>query len=173
MLRQTRTKTWGTIRCSEMDVNGWALYLHPLLESQIEDLIQAVKQIKNPDERAAHPKTKLLATIGRYIGEIVPRNPNAPAFRQGNTLGPENRRWFRAKFHRRFRLFYRFSSAHQVIVYVWVNDENTLRKRGGKTDPYAVFRSMLEGGNPPRGLEELLRVSREVQTAPNPEPPRA
>lgn len=156
-----------------MDVNGWALYLHPLLESQIEHLIQAVKQIKDPDERAAHPKTKLLATIRRYIREIIPRNPNAPEFRQGNTLGSENRRWFRAKFHSRFRLFYRFSSTHKVIVYVWVNDENTLRKRGGKADPCAVFRSMLEGGNPPQGFEELLRMSREVQTAPNSERPMA
>src|SRR6185436_14074039 len=127
-----------------MEVNGWALYLHPLLESQIEDLLQKVKQIKNPKERTAHPATKLLATINRYIQEIIPRDPNAPEFRQGNTLGSENRHWFRAKFHGRFRLFYRFSSKHKVIVYAWVNDESTLRKRGGKTDPYAVFRSMLE-----------------------------
>ena len=30
----------------------------------------------------------------------------------------------------RFRLFFRFDSASKVIIYAWVNDENTLRKVG-------------------------------------------
>jgi len=43
-----------------------------------------------------------------------------------------------------------------VIVYVWINDEFTLRKAGSKTDAYAVFKSMLNAGNPPhvRGSAE-------------------
>ena len=36
-----------------------------------------------------------------------------------------------------------------MIVYAWVNDENTLRSSGSKSDPYAVFLKMLERGNPP------------------------
>jgi toxin YhaV len=145
-----------------MHTKGWALYLHPLLESQLEELLQKVKQIENAEERMSHPATKLLATINRYMQEIIPRDPNAPEFRQGNTLGPENRHWFRAKFHSRFRLFYRFSSKHQVIVYAWVNDEHSLRKSGGKSDPYSVFRSMLENGTPPQHLETLLSASRKI-----------
>ena len=80
-------------------------------------------------------------------------------FRQGNTLGADNRQWFRAKFHQRYRLFFRFSSKEKVIVYAWVNDENTLRKAGSRTDPYAVFRAMLNAGNPPSTMAELLAVS--------------
>jgi toxin YhaV len=41
------------------------------------------------------PATKLLATINRSMREIVPRDPNAAEFRQGNMLGADNRHWFR------------------------------------------------------------------------------
>ncbi|AOX26858.1 hypothetical protein C0053_19200 [Pseudomonas aeruginosa] len=33
--------------------------------------------------------------------------------------------------------------------YAWVNDENTLRSAGSKSDPYAVFEKILGRGNPP------------------------
>jgi hypothetical protein len=34
-------------------------------------------------------------------------------------------------------------SQARIIVYVWVNGERSLRQRGGKNDPYEVFRRML------------------------------
>ena len=52
-----------------------------------------------------------------------------------------------------------------MIVYAWVNDENTLRKAGSRTDPYSVFRAMLHAGNPPNSLAELLAVSTRLETA--------
>jgi toxin YhaV len=146
-------------------VNGWRLFQHPLFEEQLRKLIGTVEQlsIAEPDFYKQHPKTKLLATIHRTINEIIPRDPNAPQFRQGDTLGPDNRHWFRAKFHQRYRLFFRFSSKDKVIVYAWVNDESSLRKAGSRTDAYAVFKSMLDAGDPPRTLEALLKRAREVQ----------
>jgi toxin YhaV len=87
----------------------------------------------------------------------VPRDPNALEFQLGNTLGPAYRHWRRATFLGRFRLFFRFSSAHKAIVYAWVNDETTLRKAGAHSDPYAVFNRRLQGGNPPDDWEALLR----------------
>jgi toxin YhaV len=149
-----------------MQVNGWRLYLHPLFEQQLEKLTVQVEvlQAKDPAQYKEQPATKLLATINRYIREIIPREPNAAEFRQGNTLGADNRHWFRAKFHERYRLFYRFSRKEKVIVYAWVNDENTLRKAGSKTDPYSVFRTMLDAGNPPGTMAELLAVSAKIET---------
>ena len=47
-------------------------------------------------------------------------------------------------------------------MYVWVNDEFTLRKSGSKTDSYAVFKSMLNAGNLPHTFEGLLKHSREM-----------
>lgn len=147
-----------------MEVNGWRLFQYSLFEDQLKKLTETVTQlsITQPDSYKEHPKTKLLATIRRYVIEIIPRNPNAPEFRQGDTLGADNRHWFRAKFHQRYRLFFRFSTKEKVIVYVWVNDESTLRKAGSKTDVYAVFRSMLDAGDPPRTLEGLLKRTKEI-----------
>lgn len=149
-----------------MEVNGWTLYLHPLFRQQLEKLTAQVEalQAKDPAQYREQPATKLLATINRYMREIIPRDPNAAEFRQGNTLGADNRHWFRAKFHERYRLFYRFSSKDKVIVYAWVNDESTLRKAGSKTDPYTVFRAMLDAGNPPSTMAELLAVSAKIET---------
>jgi len=149
-----------------MEANGWKLYLHPLMQQQLEKLTAQVEQLRAKDPAAykEQPATKLLATIRRFMLELIPRDPNALEFRQGNTLGADNRHWFRAKFHERYRLFYRFSSKEKVIVYAWVNDETTLRKAGSKTDPYAVFRSMLDGGNPPSTMAQLLAASAQMQT---------
>jgi toxin YhaV len=92
--------------------------------------------------------------------EIIPRDPNAAEFRQGNTLGQDNRHWFRAKFHERYRLPYRFSSPDKVIIHAWVNDEDSLRKAGAKTDPYTKFRNMLASGNPPSNMRQLMSASK-------------
>lgn len=148
-----------------MEVNGWRLFQYPLFENQLRKLTEAVEElsISRPDTYREHPKAKLLATIHRHVTGIIPRDPNAPEFRQGDTLGPDNRHWFRAKFHQRYRLFFRFSTKDRVIVYVWVNDEFTLRKAGSKTDAYAVFKSMLNAGDPPRSLEALVKRAKELR----------
>jgi toxin YhaV len=152
-----------------MEANGWTLYLHPLFQQQLEKLTAQVEglQAKDPAGYKEQPATKLLATIDRHIREIIPRDPNVAEFRQGNTLGADNRHWFRAKFHERYRLFHRFSSKDKVIVYAWVNDESTLRKAGSKTDPYTdpytVFRAMLHVGNPPSSMMELIAVSKKFE----------
>jgi toxin YhaV len=142
-----------------MEVNGWRLYVHPLFESQFRELTAAVDQLSRtqPGTYKEHPKSKLLATILRLVEETIPRDPAAAQFRQGDTLGPDNRHWFRAKFHQRYRLFFRFSSKHKIIVYVWINGESTLRKAGAKTNAYAVFKAILKAGDPPQSLEALLR----------------
>jgi toxin YhaV len=149
-----------------MVVNGWKLYLHPLLHDQLIRLIEQAEALakKNPAAYKEEAATKLLATINRLIREIIPRDPNAPEFRQGNTLGKDNRHWFRAKFHRRYRLFYRFATKEKVIIYAWLNDEKTLRKAGSKTDPYNVFRRMLEAGDPPNSIADLLQRSKDLKS---------
>jgi toxin YhaV len=152
-----------------MEANGWRLFQYALFENQLKKLAEAVEQLSvtQPDTYKGHPKAKLLATIYRIVTEIIPRDPNAAEFRQGDTLGPDNRHWFRAKFHQRYRLFFRFSSQEKVIVYVWMNDESTLRKAGSRTDAYAVFKSMLESGDPPRTLEALLKRAKELRMESN------
>jgi toxin YhaV len=148
-----------------MVVNGWRLYAHPLFDQQFRRLVEQVEALAATDTVGykQQPAAKLLATINRHIREIIPRDPGAAEFRQGNTLGSDNRHWFRAKFHERYRLFYRFSSREKVIIYAWVKDERTLRKAGSRTDPYHVFRAMLEAGDPPNTLDQLLMRATEVK----------
>ena len=67
----------------------------------------------------------------------------------------------RAKFGgQRFRLFFRYDSKAKVIVYAWVNDDDSKRTYGSKTDAYAVFKKMLDKGNPPDDWEALLKVAK-------------
>jgi toxin YhaV len=148
-----------------MEANGWRLFTYPLFQSQLDKLKESVEQlsISQPEKYREHPRAKLLATVYRTITESIPRDPNAPEYRQGDTLGPDNRHWFRAKFHQRYRLFFRFSTKDKVIVYVWINDESTLRKAGSKTDAYAVFKSKLNAGDPPRTFEALLKDAKEIK----------
>jgi toxin YhaV len=145
-------------------VSGWRLYAHPLFAGQLQRLTDQVEVLaaKDPAGFQEQPAAKLLNTINRYIRELIPRDPNAADFGQGNTVGSDNRHWLRAKCHERYRLFYRFSSKDKVIVYGWINDEKTLRKSGSRTDPYRVFRAMLEAGDPPNSMEQLLGRSKEI-----------
>jgi toxin YhaV len=141
-----------------MEAHGWRLFVHPLFEAQLEKLTKRVEKLvsNDPDGYVSHPSAKLLTTIIHYVRDAIPRDPNSPEFRQGNTLGRDNRHWFRAKFHGRYRLFYRFSTEHRIIVYAWVHDDGSLRKSGSKTDRYVVFKTMLQGGKPPNSFAELL-----------------
>ena len=147
-----------------MQSHGWRLLVHPLFQEQLEKLVRRVEKLasKDPQGYTSHPAAKILATIDYYIREASPRDPNGPEFRQGNTLGPANRHWFLAKFHGRYRLFYRFSTQHKIIIYAWVNDDDTLRKSGSRSDPYAVFKAMLESGEPPGSFSDLVTASKEM-----------
>lgn len=95
--------------------------------------------------------------------QTVPANPDHPDFRVGKTLGPGYANWRRVKkgMPGRYRLFFRFASRPvKAIVYVWFNDEHTLRKAGSKTDVYEAFRRMLARGEVPDGVDALLKESR-------------
>ncbi len=138
--------------------NGWRLFRAQAFRASLDPLVAEVARLAavDPDEYRAHPKAKLLARIRDLIFEEIPRDPNAPIYALGNTLGPAHRHWRRAKFLQRFRLFFRFDSASRIIVYAWVNDENTLRKAGGRSAPYAVFARRLDAGDPPDDWDDLL-----------------
>jgi toxin YhaV len=143
-------------------VNGWMLLFHPRLIDQLERLRDAARAegAKRSGDAPAGPNTKLLATLWDQLVTEIPEDPSRPTYRQGNTLGPELRHWLRAKFgNGRFRLFFRYHSKTRLIVFAWVNDAETLRTYGSRTDAYAVFRRMLESGNPPDDWDALVRAA--------------
>jgi toxin YhaV len=149
-----------------LERHGWHLRAHPLFLDQMERLLAAMERAKRADPAGWQGKAdaRLLAALRALALDRIPRDPLAPEFRQGNTLGKEHRHWFRAKFGgNRFRLFFRADSRARVIVYAWVNDRDTLRKAGVGTDPYAVFARMLAGGNPPDDWPTLLAAAQAAE----------
>ena len=141
--------------------NGWQLFYFRLFKAALDELEAEVTRLAKQDPAGykTHPKTRLLASVYKSITQLVPANPGHADFRLGKTLGPEYANWRRVKkgMPDRYRLFFRFASNPvKLIVYVWFNDEDTLRKAGSKTDVYAVFRRMLERGEVPESVAALL-----------------
>src|SRR5258706_15563943 len=141
-------------------VNGWQIFGHPLFLDQLEKLTTAVERAraKDPTGNQRSANAKLLAALHKLMFEIIPEDPRRPEYRQGATLGDARKHWFRAKFGgQRFRLFFRYGSEARIIIFAWVNDRDTLRTYGAKSDAYAVFRGMLDKGNPPDDWAALLK----------------
>lgn len=140
---------------------AYRLYAHPLFMAQLKALEENVQRLKDKDPANYHKKnaSKRLAAILRLILEIIPADPTRPEYRQGHTLGDERTHWFRAKFFQQYRLFFRYDITSRVIVYAWVNDEHTLRSFNSRDGAYAVFKAMLNSGNPPDSWAALLSAS--------------
>lgn len=144
--------------------NGWTLLFHAALIDQLTKLAAKTERAlkAEPETAAKKPAVKFLAAIEDHIFRIVPEDPAHPRFELGNTLSTENRGWRRAKFYRRYRLFFRFHSQSRLIVFVWINDEGSLRSAGSRRDPYTTFQAMLARGNPPSGWSALLEAARDL-----------
>lgn len=150
-----------------MIANGWRLTYFRVFQVALDELEAAVTELarKDPGGYRTHPKTKLLASVYRAVTELVPTNPDAADFRLGRTLGSGNTHWRRVKagMPDRYRLFFRYASNPvKVIVYVWFNDEDTLRKAGSRTDVYETFKRMLARGVVPTGIDALLAAAAEA-----------
>lgn len=142
-------------------VNGWEIYAHPLFLDQLNAYQAAYRAVraKHPKEYKTKKATKLYLALLKTAFEVIPADPMSPDFRQGSTLGDDNKHWFRAKFLQQFRLFFRYSEDKKAIILAWVNDEGTKRVYGSKTDAYEVFKKMLKAGNPPDDWDALLKAS--------------
>jgi toxin YhaV len=143
-------------------VNGWSILAHPLFLNQLEILVTQVERLRHKDPVNYDKKnvTKVLAAIAKLAFEIIPQDPTDTKYRQGSALGDEYKHWFRAKFFQQYRLFFRYHAKGKIIVYAWVNDEETKRAYGSNTDAYRVFRKMLEGGHPPDDWDELVKEAK-------------
>lgn len=147
--------------------NGWQLFYFRAFKVALDELETQVAElaVRDPKSYKTHPKTRLLASLYKAILQTVPSNPDHPDFRLGRTLGAAYANWRRVKkgIPDRYRLFFRFASRPmKVIVYVWFNDEHTLRKAGSRTDVYEAFRRMLMRGEVPESISALLATSQEI-----------
>ena len=142
-------------------VNGWTIFAHPLFLSQIEQLVNQVElqKQKDPINFCKKKSSKRLAAIFKLAFEVIPQDPSRTEYRQGNTLGDEHKHWFRAKFFQQYRLFFRYHASSKIIVFAWVNDEDTKRAYQSNDDAYRIFRKMLDEGCPPDDWDVLITES--------------
>ena len=139
--------------------HGYTLLPHPLLVAQLATLADAADQEPAPPA-APGPNRKLLAHVHALLFDEIPQDPGAARYRHGGTIPGGHRAWFRGKTgNGRYRLFYRYDSTARIIVYAWINDRESLRTYGSKTDAYRVFGDMLEAGNPPSDWDTLLAAA--------------
>jgi len=140
-------------------INGWNIFAHSLFLDQLEDLLTKVESLrqKYPQEYQKKNAAKRLAAIAKLAFEVIPQDPTRSEYRQGSRVGDDYKHWYRAKFFQQYRLFFRYHLESKIIVFVWVNDENTKRAYESSTDAYRVFQKMLESGNPPDNWNELVK----------------
>ena len=141
--------------------NGWEIYFHrQLFGEQRRQLRERVKQLKAELPEAdylTHPDVKLLAAVMVGIKEKITSDPMATQFALTGSL----RRYGRMKgmgLPNRYRLFFRAFAVEdrQVLIVLWLGYP---RKAGDKRDCYAVFTKMVNDGDFPDNLNELLTAT--------------
>jgi toxin YhaV len=135
---------------------------HPLFINQITSLAEEVEalKLKGAINYRSKSTTKKLVAIFHLVFKRIPDDPTLPEYGQGSTLGNENKHWFRVKFFQQYRLFFRYHLEKKIIIYAWVNDEDTKRAYDKKNNAYAVFKKMLANGTPPNSWDELLKEAK-------------
>jgi toxin YhaV len=147
-----------TAKPAPLAIHGWTVFAHPLFMAQVEALVQEVEALKQKDPAGYIKKnaTKRLAAIAKLAFDVIPQDPSRADYRQGATLGAQRMHWFRVKFFQQYRLFFRYHAGAKMIVYAWVNDDDTKRAYESSDDAYRVFRKMLESDHPPDDWDQLL-----------------
>jgi toxin YhaV len=104
-----------------------------------------LKQRLSPAEYERHRDVKAFLAVRRVITDVVPANPHDPDFLLTGPLA----KFRRVKGHGlpdRLRLFFVFSTQAKALIFIYLNDESTLRQQGGRKDPYVVFSNLVERG---------------------------
>lgn len=146
-----------------MQIGEWNIFytkIFQIILSKLEKEVLALSSVE-PESYLSHPKTKLLQRVFMAITKDVPADPNNKKFRLGSFLGKRYKSWRRVKdgLPDRYRLFFQFLSTDNKIIFAWINDENTLRKNGSRTDVYTTFKRLVDGGKIQNDYKELERHS--------------
>ncbi len=137
---------------------GWEIYFHPqLFGRQYQELLARVQTLRanlKPEDYQTHPSVKLFAAITIGIEEKIPSDPFASYFALTDVL----KRYSRMKkmgLAGRYRLFFRVfdTSELKAIVILWLGYP---RREGDKNDCYEVFTRMVNRGEFPEQIAELI-----------------
>jgi toxin YhaV len=144
-----------------MVINGWQIFfVKRLFGQQRRELQLQVRQLKktlSAKDYQQHPQVKLYAAMMTAIKEKIPLDPFATHFALTGSL----KKYGRVKkmgLPNRYRLFFRvFQTAEQkAIIILWLGYP---RKAGAKNDCYNTFTRLVQRGEFPDSLDELLSDS--------------
>lgn len=127
--------------------NNYLLKSHEFFFLRTFELSQEIKKLLEKqltsEQLTQHPTIKLAKKVLRATFEIIPADPNHPDYRLVNELR-KYRRY--KKGLKRYRLFFGFSSQPKIILYLYLNDDKSLRKEGSRSDPYEQFKKFVSQG---------------------------
>jgi len=127
-------------------MSKYYLKCHDLFSGRIARLKEQVKKLHATlpaDEFVQHETVKLAARIRRATVEIIPEDPNRPEY----VLSGDLKKFRRYKQGlQRYRIMFCSSNKPAIIIYLYVNDKDHLRKQGDRNDPYEEFKQMVRSG---------------------------
>jgi toxin YhaV len=145
--------------------NKYVLKCHAVFAQRISDLKDHVKKLHGtlpPKEFVQHETVKLAARIRKATFDIIPQDPNRPEYLLTGELKKYRR--YRQGLQR-YRVLFCFSNNPAIIIYLYLNDRNHLRKQGGRSDPYEEFKKMLSSGTISHDPQDQ-RIQRWIQQYP-------
>ncbi len=139
-----------------MKINGWTILFHPVFNEQWQQLLERVKSLRSRlpiEDFVQHPQVKLFKAVTIGIEEKIPTDPLASYFALRKPLD----KYCRLKkmgLPSRYRLFFKVFSQQQVIIILWLGFP---RKEGDKKDCYRVFAKMVNKGQFPVDLKDIIK----------------
>ena len=127
-------------------MSNYYLKCHELFAQRIAKLKEHVIKLHDTlpkEDFIRHEIVKLSARIRKATLEIIPQDPNSPDY----LLSGELKKYRRYKQGlQRYRIMFCFSNRPSIIIYLYVNDRDHLRKQGARTDPYEEFKVFVRSG---------------------------
>lgn len=124
----------------------YLLKYHAIYYQRVLALKEQVKDLKDrltEADYSRHPIVKFAARVRQADQVVIPQDPDRREYRLKGAL----RKYRRYKQGlRRYRLFFCFSNTPPIILYLYLNDEEHLRKEGDRNDPYGQFKRLVDRG---------------------------
>ena len=138
-----------------MKINGWTILFHPLFNNQWQQLLASVKSLRSrlpQSDFVGHPQVKLFKALTVGIEEKIPTDPLASYFALRKPLNKYSR-LKKMGLPSRYRLFFKVFPQQKTIIILWLGYP---RKEGDKRDCYRVFAKMVQKGQFPSSLEDIV-----------------
>ena len=138
-----------------MKINGWTILFHPLFNNQRQELLNSVKSLKSrlsPEKFTRHPQVKLFKALTVGIEDKIAQDPLAKYFALKKPLDKYSR-LKKMGLPSRYRLFFKVFPQQKTIIILWLGFP---RKEGDKKDCYRIFSKMVEKGQFPVNLADII-----------------